>query len=168
MSSTTSVLSTNKASSSGRADQKLRRFQLQKCIFFFNFYSFYGSRDSLLVRVPDSWSKKVASSNPGRSGGWIVFSRVNFVCWLLLGVRSTHVLPQWHVIDRGHSAKSAGGRLHLNTHIPLTQRSRSGLTMLLYRHSVGTYKESSSHTTHQGTLSHSHLSSLRHCVLILA
>ena len=40
-----------------------------------------------------------------------------------------------------HSAKSADGRLHLNTHIPLTQRSRSGLTMPLSRHSVGTYPE---------------------------
>ena len=27
----------------------------------------------------------------------------------------------------GHSAKSAGDRLHQNTHTPLTQRSRSGL-----------------------------------------
>ena len=26
------------------------------------------------------------------------------------------VLPQWHVKDPGHSAKSAGGRLHLNMH----------------------------------------------------
>ena len=33
--------------------------------------------------------RKVASSNPGRSGVRIFFSRVNFVCWLLLGVRST-------------------------------------------------------------------------------
>ena len=49
-----------------------------------------------------------------------------------------HMLPQWHVKDPGHSAKSAGGRLHLNTHTPLTQRSRGGLTMLLSRHSVGT------------------------------
>ena len=47
-------------------------------------------------------------------------------------------LPQWHVKDPGHSAKSAGGRLHLNTDMPLTQRSRSGLTMPLSRHSVGT------------------------------
>ena len=37
----------------------------------------------------------------------------------------------------GHSAKSAGGRLHLNTHTPLTHRSRSGLTIPLSRHSVG-------------------------------
>ena len=26
------------------------------------------------------------------------------------------VLPQWHVKDPGHFAKSAGGRLHLNTY----------------------------------------------------
>ena len=33
--------------------------------------------------------RKVASSNPGRSSGRIFFSRVNFVRWLLFGVRST-------------------------------------------------------------------------------
>ena len=37
-------------------------------------------------------------------------------------------LPQWHVKDPGHSAKRAGGKLHLNSHTPWTQRSRSGLT----------------------------------------
>ena len=48
------------------------------------------------------------------------------------------MLPQWHVKKNpGHSAKSAGGRLHLNMHTPLTQWSRSGLTMPLSRHSVG-------------------------------
>ena len=81
--------------------------------------------------------RKVASSNPGRSGGRIFFSRVNFLCWLLLGVRSTPVLPQWHVKDLGHSAKSADGRLHLNTHTSLTKQSRSGLT-ILHTHSMGT------------------------------
>ena len=47
-------------------------------------------RDSLLVerRTRD---RKVASSNLGRSGRRIFFSRVNFVCWLLFGVRSTPV-----------------------------------------------------------------------------
>ena len=110
---------------------------------------------------------KVASSNPGRSGRRIFFPRVSFVCWLLFGVCSTPMLPQWHVKGPDHSAKSAGGRLHLNTHIPLTQRSRSGLTMLLSRHCVGTYPETSPHTTHQGTLGPSHLSSLSHCGLIL-
>ena len=59
------------------------------------------------------------------------------------------------------------GRLHLNTHTPLTQRNRSGLTTPLSRHSVGTYPETSSHATYQGTLGHSRLSSLSHCGLIL-
>ena len=40
--------------------------------------------------------------------------------------------------------------------------------MLLCRHSVGTYLETSSHATRQGMLSHSHLISLSHCGLILA
>ena len=52
------------------------------------------------------------SSNPGRSRERIFFSGVNFECWLLFGVCSTPVLPQWHVKDPGHAAKSAGGRLH--------------------------------------------------------
>ena len=103
-----------------------------------------------------------------RSAGRIVFSRVNFVCWLFFGVRTTPVLPQWHVKDPGHSAKSAGGRLHLNTHTPLTQRSRSGLTMPLSGHSTGAYQETSSHAARQGTLDHGRLSLLSHCGLILA
>ena len=79
--------------------------------------------------------RKFASSNPGRKGGTIFFSRVNFVCWLSFGVRSTPVLPQWHVKDPSHSTKSAGGRWqvtpkHLYT---LDPWSRSGLTMPLSR-----------------------------------
>ena len=81
------------------------------------------------------------------------------------GVRSTPVLPQWHVKDPG--AKSAGGRLYIKTHTPLTQRSRSGLTMPLSRHSVGTYPETSLHATCQGTFGHSRLSLLSHCGLFL-
>ena len=56
------------------------------------------------------------------------------------------MLPQWHVKDPGHSAKSTSSGLHLNMHTPLTQR-RSGLTMPLSKHSVGTYQEMSSHAT---------------------
>ena len=127
-----------------------------------------GGRNSLLVRAPDSY-RKVASSNPGRSGRRSLFSRVNFVCWLLFGVRSTSGLPRWHIKDPGHSAKkSAGVRLHLNTHTPMTQRSRTGLTMSLSGHSVGTYPETSSHATCQGTFDHGRLSSLSHGGLILA
>ena len=96
------------------------------------------------------------------------FSGVNFVCWLLSGVCSTPELPQWHVKDPGHSGKSSGGRLHLNTRTPLTQQSRIGLTMPLCRHSVGTYPETNLHAICQGTLGHSCLSSPSHCGLILA
>ena len=39
---------------------------------------------------------------------------------LLSGVRSTPVLPQWNAKGAGNSAKSAGSRLHLNMHTPLT------------------------------------------------
>ena len=35
-----------------------------------------------------------------------------------LGICSTPVLPQQHVKDPGHSAKSVGGRLQLNTNAP--------------------------------------------------
>ena len=34
------------------------------------------------------------------------------------GIRSTHVLPQQHVKDPDHAAKSAGGRLQLNRYAP--------------------------------------------------
>ena len=34
------------------------------------------------------------------------------------GIRSTPMLPQQHVKDPSHSAKSAGSRLQLNTHTP--------------------------------------------------
>ena len=112
-------------------------------------------------------SRKVANWNPGRNGRRISFSRVYFACWLLFGVRSTPVLPQWHVNDPSHSVKSAGGRLHLNTHKPLTQRSRNRMIMLLFRHSVGTYPETSSHAACQGTFGQTLLSLLSHCGLIL-
>ena len=109
--------------------------------------------------------QKVASLNPGRR---IFFSRVSFVCWLLFSVCFTPMLPQWHVNDPGHSATNAGGRLHLNTHTPLTHRSWNGLTVLLPKHSVGTYQKMSSHATRQEILIYSCLSSLSHCGLILA
>ena len=61
-----------------------------------------------------------------RQAGDFFFSRVNFLCRLLFRYpfhpRVTAVArkrprsPQQHVKDRGHSAKSAGGRLQLNTH----------------------------------------------------
>ena len=81
---------------------------------------------------------------------------------LFWGVRFTPVLPQWHVKCPGHRAKSAGGRLHLNSHTPLTQQSRSWLTMPLSRHSVGTYPQTSSNATCKGIFGRSRLGSLSH------
>ena len=62
-------------------------------------------------------------------------------------------MSKWHVKDPSHTAKTAGGRLYLNIHAPLTQASQNGMT-ILSRHCVGTYlgtiREASSHTTQQG------------------
>ena len=62
------------------------------------------------------------------------------------------MLLLWHVKDPSFSAKSAGGRLHLNMPTPLTQQSWSGLTMPLSKLNVGMYPEMRSQTTCQGTL----------------
>ena len=59
------------------------------------------------------------------------------------------MLPQWHVRDPGHSAKSRGGRFNLNTDTPLTQQSQRGLS----RHSVGThYENQPTHSLSENTL----------------
>ena len=63
--------------------------------------------------------RKVTISNPGRIGMRIFFSFLELTFYadsVLFDVRATPVLPQWHVKDPGHSAKGAGGRLHLNTY----------------------------------------------------
>ena len=70
--------------------------------------------------------KKVESSNPGRSS-WTIFFSSQF-CVLILIRYPLHSRVTAVARKRpGHSAKSAGDRLHQNTHTPLTQRSRSGL-----------------------------------------
>ena len=74
------------------------------------------------------------------------------------------VRPWWHVKDPGHPVKGASGRSNPNTHTPLTQRSRCGLTMLS-RHSVETIRKKRAHSE---TLGHSRLSPMSHCGLILA
>ena len=62
------------------------------------------------------------------------------------------MLLQWHIKDPSHFAKSAGGRLHLNTHMPLTHWSWSGLTVPLSRLSVGTYQKWAHTQLIRGTL----------------
>ena len=77
--------------------------------------------------------QKATGSIPGRSCGENFFSRANSV-WTLI---QCLFQPCVTTVERkSHSAHSAGGRLHLSTHTPLTHWSRSGLTMLC-RHSVG-------------------------------
>ena len=62
---------------------------------------------------------KVAGSNPCWNGGRIFFSRVDFLCWLLFRYPfHPRVTTVAHKKNPGHSAKSAGGRLQLNTHTP--------------------------------------------------
>ena len=78
-------------------------------------WSIVDCRDNLLVERRTR-NRKVASSNPNRGGRRMFSFRVNFVCWLLVGVRSTPVLPQRQVKNPGHSATIASGRLHKNTH----------------------------------------------------
>ena len=75
-----------------------------------------GSGDSSVVerRTRD---RKVSSSSPGRSCGRIFFSSV-FCADSYFCIRSTPALPQQHVKDPVHSAKSAGGRLQRNTYAP--------------------------------------------------
>ena len=76
------------------------------------------------------------------------------------------MLLQLHVKDPGYSAKSAGYRLQLNTLIPLTQQSQSGLIILT--RIWDPVRETSSHVTCQGMLVQPSLSSLSHCGLILS
>ena len=55
---------------------------------------------------------------PARAAGEFSSPGSTFCFDSNVGIRSTPVLPQEHVKDPGHSAKSAGGRLQLNTHTP--------------------------------------------------
>ena len=75
------------------------------------------SGNNSVVRALDSWSKGYGS-NPCRGGGTMFFTRVNFLCWLffqyLFHPRVTAVACK----RPSQSAKSACGRLQLNTHAP--------------------------------------------------
>ena len=55
---------------------------------------------------------------PARTTGEFSSPGSTFCADSYFGIRSTPVLPQQHVKNPGHSAKSAGGRLQLNMHTP--------------------------------------------------
>ena len=117
-----------------------------------------------LERQTGDW--KVVSSNPGRSGGWIFFSKVNFVCSysVFIPPRTTTLV---HKRPRSFRQKYRWQDTPKHAYT-FDKRSWSGLTMPLSRQSVGTDHETSSHATCRGTLGYSHLSSLSRCGLILA
>ena len=107
--------------------------------------------------------RKVAGSNPGRSGGRIFFSRVNFVCWLLFGdpfqPRVTAVARKR---PRSFCQMSRCEVTPKHAYI-LDPTKLEWLTVPLSRHSEVTYQETSSYATRQGTLGHSRLCWLSHC-----
>ena len=89
----------------------------------------------LLTRV-----RKVASSSPGRSGGRIFFSRVNFVHWLLSIPFHPRVTAVGRKRPRSFYQKvQVAGYIWTRIHAPLAEQSRSRLTKLT-RDSVGTFQ----------------------------
>ena len=119
-----------------------------------------------LVRAPYSWSKDCkCKSRQERQENFLLQSQL---CVVTLIRCPSHPCVTAVACKRPQSfCQKCRWLVPLNTHTPLTQWSCSGLTIPLSRHSVGTYQKMSSHASHQGTLSHSHLSSLSHCGLIL-
>jgi len=78
-----------------------------------------GSRDISVVMAPDSWWKGQVKIPAGAAAGEFSSPGSTFCADSYFGIHYTPVLLQQHVKDPGHSAKSAGGRLQLNTHTPL-------------------------------------------------
>ena len=77
-----------------------------------------GSGDSLVVRPSDSWWKGPGFESRQERRENILLRGQLSVLTLIFCTCSTPVLPQQHVKDPGHSTKSGGGRLQLNTHTP--------------------------------------------------
>ena len=62
--------------------------------------------------------RKVPGSSPALAAGECSFPWSAFCADFYFGIRSTPVLPLWHVKVPGHSAKGTGGRLQLNAYAP--------------------------------------------------
>ena len=77
-----------------------------------------GNGDSSVVRAPDSWSKGCGfESLLEQQENCLLRGQLSVLTLISVSVPPP-VLPQQHVKDPSHSAKSAGGRLQLNTHTP--------------------------------------------------
>ena len=76
-----------------------------------------GDGDSSVVRAPDSWLKGPGfKSLQERRENFLLQGRLSVLT--LISVSVPPPCYHRHVKDPGHSAKSAGGRLQLNTHTP--------------------------------------------------
>ena len=79
-----------------------------------------GRSHSLCCLSSDGWDSLLVEHQPKdrkvSSGGRIFFSRNNFVVLTHIWCPFDPMLLQWRMKDPCHSAKCAGGRLHLNTH----------------------------------------------------
>ena len=112
-----------------------------------------GSRDSSLVRAPDSSSKGCGfESRQERRENFLLQSQLCaltlFRC--LFHSRVTAVARER---PRSFCQKCMWQITSKHTRTPLTQRSRSELAVPLSRYRVGTYPETSSHATCRGTQS---------------
>ena len=97
-----------------------------------------GLSGDIYSTVVECWThgQNVTGSMSDRNGRRNFLSELTFCASSYFSICSAPVLPWQHVKDSSHSAKSAGGRLHLNMHTLFNQQSRRGLTMLS-RHCVG-------------------------------
>ena len=82
------------------------------------------------------WNDQLRIQAVALGCGRIFSSRLN-LCWLLFGLHSppSSLLLQWHIKDPSHSARSAGGRLQIDTHTPFTN---NWVGWLCFPDSVGT------------------------------
>ena len=112
--------------------------------------------------------QKVVSLNPGKKW-WENFLLRSQLCVLTVILCPFHPHVTIVACKKPQSfCQKCRWQVTPNMHTSSTQRSQSGPTMTLSRHSVGTHQETSSHATRQGIFGHSCLSSLSHCGLILA
>ena len=77
-----------------------------------------GSGDSSVVRARGLVIERSRVRIPAGAAGEFSSPGSTFCADSYFGIRSTPVLPQVARKRSGHSAKSAGGRLPLNTHTP--------------------------------------------------
>ena len=78
-----------------------------------------GSRNISVGTAPDSFMIERSQVRvPASEAGEFSSPCSTFRAESYFSIHSTPVLPQQHVKDPSHYAKSAGGRLQLNTHAP--------------------------------------------------